>query len=456
MDIIVRRFPTLAVNILNNLDDQSLVKFKEADRKSFEFIIQERFYWIRILKKYHELFETSKESWNISISKTPTGFVKKLAMAVLTYCNVELKEDFFLPEDGQLIPLIIAAFDGDVNFFQQVKEKTFNLNQTSSGFDTSPISIAAYKGHIALCRHLMNEVEDKMFSKDGENPLLISAAFGHLEVFKLFYAVAEVRNPTLKEEGLRGWTPLHCAAFKGHSEVCKFIIEREDDKNPSDDTGMTPFHIAVKQGHLDVCSIIIDNITDKNPASNNGSTAIHYAAFHGQLDIYKLIARNIVDKNPRNHYGNTPLHDAAFKGHLDVCKFILENIAVKDPRGHGGETPLHLAAKQGHFDICKLMFEYVDEKNPASDSGDTPLHYAALSRNSLGANPTSIHNEVCGEQFDGNGGHLNVCKLILANLDDIDPKNLQGRTPMDIAMKRNQVYIIQSFRLAAIQTPIFI
>ena len=456
MDIIVRRFPTLAVNILNNLDDQSLVKFKKVDRESFEFIIQERFYWIRILSKYHELFENSKESWNISISKTPAGFVKKLAMAVLTYCNEE-EEDEEFPENGQLTPLIIAAYDGDVNFFQQVKEKTFNLNQTSSGFDTSPINIAAYKGHIALCRHLMNESEDKIFNKDGENPLLISAAFGHFEVYKLFHAVAEVKNPKLEEIGLEGRTILHIAAGSGHSEICKFIIEREDNKNPSDRDGMTPLHVAVMRGHLDICSIIIDNITDKNPASNNGWTALHCAAFHGQLDIYKLIAQNIVDKNPRNR-GHSPLHIAADVGHLDLCKFILDNVANKSPRCRRGETPLHLAAKQGHFDICKLMFEYVAEKNPASDSGDTPLHYAALSRNDLHADVTPIKNEVCGEHFDdgGGGGHLNVCKLILANIDDINPKNLRGRTPMAIAKKRNQVYIIQSFRLAAIQTPIFI
>ena len=30
MDIVIQRFPTLAVNILKNLDNQSLVKFKEA------------------------------------------------------------------------------------------------------------------------------------------------------------------------------------------------------------------------------------------------------------------------------------------------------------------------------------------------------------------------------------------------------------------------------------------
>ena len=456
MDIIVRRFPTLAVNIFNNLDDQSLVKFKKADRESFEFINQERFYWIRILIKYNELFETGKESWNISISKTPAGFVKKLAMAVLTYFNDDqLKEEFDLPENEQLTPLIIAAHDGDVNFFRQVKEKIFNLNQTWSGFDTSPINIvAAYKGHIALCRHLMIESEDKIFNKDRETPLLIAAAFGHLEVFKLFYAVAEVKNPTLEEEGLEGRTLLHIAACGGNSEICKSIMESEDNKNPSDNTGTTPLHIAVAKGHFDICSIIIDIITNKNPVDNRGRSALHSAALYGQLDIYKLIYRNVVDKTPRNLYGNTPLHNAASKGKLDICKFILENTAVKNPRGRGGETPLHFAAKQGHFDVCKLIFEYVDKKNPASHSGDTPLHYAALSRNDLTSKPTPIHMELSGEDHAASIGHLNVCKLFLENIDEIFPKNRLGKTPMDVAKKRNQIYIIQLFRLAAIYTPI--
>ena len=455
MDIIVRRFPILAVSIFNNLDDQSLVKFKEADRESCEFIILERFYWIKILKRYSEHFETSKKSWNISISKTPAGFVKKLAMTVLTYFKevADPENEESDPENDQLTPLDIAAYDGDVNFFQQVKEKTFDQNQTLSQLDTS-INLAAYKGNIALCRHLMNESEDKNFNKDGENPLLYSVFSGHLEVFKLFHAVAEVKNPKLKDGPLEGWTLLHIAAHSGHSEICKVIIQSEDNKNPANNDERTPLHIAIRRGHLDICSMIIDNITDKNPAIKNGWTALHCAAFHGQLDIYKLIAQKIVDKNPRNR-GHSPLHIAAFGGHLDLCKFILENVANQSPKCRCGETPLHLAAKQGHFDICKLMFGYVDEKNPASDSGDTPLHYAALSRNDLDSFPTPIRNDVCGEHFDGGGdGYLNVCKLILANIDDINPKNKEGRTPMDIAKKRNQVYIIQSFRLAAIQTKV--
>ena len=87
---------------------------------------------------------------------------------------------------------------------------------------------------------------------------------------------------------------------------------------------------------------------------------------------------------------------------------------------------LHYAASYGCLNLCKLIIENIDEKNPGNLGLDTPLHLAAF------------------------GGHLNECKLIMANIDDIHPKNLDGKTPMDIAKEWNQIYIIQLFRLAAI------
>ena len=37
-----------------------------------------------------------------------------------------------------------------------------------------------------------------------------------------------------------GWTPLHCAAKHGHKEICKFIVDKLDEKNPETDDGLTP------------------------------------------------------------------------------------------------------------------------------------------------------------------------------------------------------------------------
>ena len=151
MDIIAKRFPHLAVNISNNLDDQSLVRFKEANRENSEFMIQNRFYWIRILKKYNDYFETSNESWKKSISKTPIEFVRKLAMAALNFFKTASKDiedfievDFHPWNKEQLTPLHIAAYDGNLNFFQEVKKITFTINQYLKQSQIAPIHLAAY------------------------------------------------------------------------------------------------------------------------------------------------------------------------------------------------------------------------------------------------------------------------------------------------------------------------
>jgi hypothetical protein len=221
MDVIQIRFPTLAVKILNNLDDQFLLNYKESNRDNCEFLSHERFHWMRILKKYwkkyNKYFETCKESWTKAISKTPTGFVKKLAMAVFTFFKTVssrfLKIHFCPKEDkfSPLTPVLIAAYDGDKNLFLQMVEKTSDANQAKS--ETSPIHLAAFRGNMTICRLLLNESRNKNpYGKQGLSTLHYAALGGHLEVFQLFDDRVEVKNPTIVKTGQ---TPLHLASEEG-------------------------------------------------------------------------------------------------------------------------------------------------------------------------------------------------------------------------------------------------
>ena len=70
METIQLRFPTLAKNILNNLEDQSLLKYQESSKENYDFLKSEKFYWMRIIIKYDKYFETSNESWKKTILKT--------------------------------------------------------------------------------------------------------------------------------------------------------------------------------------------------------------------------------------------------------------------------------------------------------------------------------------------------------------------------------------------------
>ena len=39
--------------------------------------------------------------------------------------------------------------------------------------------------------------------------------------------------------------------------------------------------------------------------------------------------------------------------------------------------PLHIAAQNGHLEVCKLLFKKMEEKNPQNTNGETPLQIAS-------------------------------------------------------------------------------
>ena len=53
---------------------------------------------------------------------------------------------------------------------------------------------------------------------------------------------------------------MHFAASNGKLEVCQFIIDNLDYKNPRDKYDVTPLHSAASLGHLEVCKLIIENV----------------------------------------------------------------------------------------------------------------------------------------------------------------------------------------------------
>jgi hypothetical protein len=59
--------------IFENVNDESLVKFKETSREMSEFLVKDRFYWLRILKKYNQIFDEFSKAWKMFIGKTPVN-----------------------------------------------------------------------------------------------------------------------------------------------------------------------------------------------------------------------------------------------------------------------------------------------------------------------------------------------------------------------------------------------
>ena len=88
--------------------------------------------------------------------------------------------------------------------------------------------------------------------------------------------------------------------------------------------GTTPFHNAAYMGHYEICKLIINSVEEKNPKNVNCTTPLHEAVYNCHLNICKLIISTAVaQKNPANYQGITPLHIASLNGHCEMCKLII-------------------------------------------------------------------------------------------------------------------------------------
>ena len=121
------------------------------------------------------------------------------------------------------------------------------------------------------------------------------------------------------------------AAYHGNVSLFQEIFQLVDDKNPQ--FGRWPhtnaLHTAARFGHSEICKIILDNQEDKNPIHHSVGSVLHVSAEHGHFEVFKLVFDQVKEKNPTFDWNQlTPLHNAAENGHYEICKLILESVQV--------------------------------------------------------------------------------------------------------------------------------
>ena len=382
------RFPTLLTKILKNVDDQSLVKFKETSREMSEFIVKDRFYWIiwiRIMKKYNQHFEEFSNAWKLVIEKTPVAIVQKLALNVKRFFTDSGRQfgGWGDPENEQGLakqwsPLHIAAETRDFDLLKHIVEKTEDVNHEPENCSNkyTALHVAAEIGNLTACMFIINwSLYKGGKDRQGRTPLDTAAIHMKWEVCKyLLENSDDVPMGNFK-------IPLLLAPYYHQTKIYKLFFEHTRDRslpfNPPDSSDMeTPLHRAVQRGNLEICKLIIGETQDIDQKTFwSGCTPLHEAAGYPnprRLEIFKLIFDNVEDKEPKDKDGRTPFHHAAKYGNLEVCKLIIGETENKNPSDSAGWTPLHCAAQNGHEEICELIASKVVDKNPRACDGTTP------------------------------------------------------------------------------------
>jgi len=159
------------------------------------------------------------------------------------------------------------------------------------------------------------------------------------------------RNSGPYFSGLGGptrFTGLHGAAFIGVMGIVTAILKIKDwDINATDSIGSTALTWAAIRGHEEVVKVLLDreDINPNQAGTNSGRTPLSWAAESGYEGVVKmLLERGDVNPNQADTYGRTPLSWAARRGHEGVVKTLLERRGVRTATADtANQTPLSRA-----------------------------------------------------------------------------------------------------------------
>lgn len=124
---------------------------------------------------------------------------------------------------------------------------------------------------------------------DAHTPLLIAARDGMALVVKLL--LEHGADQTIVDHYMRS-LPIHKAAFSGHANVIKVLLEDKrieaviNAQGPFN--GYTPLHDAVWHGHYAAAKELIDAGAKTNLKGHDGNTAKDLALLYGYEAIFKL------------------------------------------------------------------------------------------------------------------------------------------------------------------------
>jgi ankyrin repeat protein len=133
--------------------------------------------------------------------------------------------------------------------------------------------------------------------------------------------------------------------FKCSNDSCT-----EDDKIRN-----TPLTYAAWYGHVEVVRVLLEGGANLDRADVDQDTALHLAALNGHLDMCRLLLDWGANVDRLDRWQNTPLHWAAWRRHLSVVKLLVERGADVRVKDEDGQTARDLAWSRGQEDVADLL-----------------------------------------------------------------------------------------------------
>jgi ankyrin repeat protein len=210
--------------------------------------------------------------------------------------------------------LIEAVKAGDADALGAVlRRDPAALGARADGGD-SPLLIALYHGRRDLA---------EVLTAHGWRPdAFEAAALGDTERLR---AALDAEPSALTRFSNDGWTLLHLAAFFGHVDALRLLLERGAGTGAVSLNGPrnTPLHAGVAgPAALDAARLLVAAGADVNARQNGGYTALHSAAQHGSVPLIDVLLDGGADPDLPTEDGRRAIDFARERGHAEAAAHL--------------------------------------------------------------------------------------------------------------------------------------
>jgi ankyrin repeat protein len=176
--------------------------------------------------------------------------------------------------------MIEAVKNGDAQRVAELLAHDPALAAARTPSGDSAVLLASYFG-----RH---EIAEQLLAAGPELSIHEAVAAGQgQQVVRLVRERPELVNSYSHD----GWTPLHLAAFFGHTGIAEALLAAGADihAQAKNDNGNQPLQAAAAGNHHEIVSLLLIAGADANALAAEGFTALHSAAQNGNAAVVRAL-----------------------------------------------------------------------------------------------------------------------------------------------------------------------
>lgn len=180
--------------------------------------------------------------------------------------------------------------------------------------------------------------------------MALAASRGHGHLISSLLAT----GLSLEGKGTTDRTPLMQAAFNGHLQTIKALLNLGADPLATTNEGVTALHLAAQEGHH-LCVAALVPVTPRNKTRPHGITPVHLASHNGHENVVEVLRDAGWSLTAWDRCGRTPLHYAAAGGSLDLIEFLVQRNGDPGEKDNDGLTPLDVAVHHGQHAVKEWL-----------------------------------------------------------------------------------------------------